>query len=693
MEETIYPDRPEETGQAGEATRREKIEVGQIPPEQYRAILTSIGDAVITTNLEGRVTFMNSRAEHLTGWPEDEAVGRPLEQVFYIIGEASRTAAKNLVTRVLEEGVTTGLANSALLIARDGREFPIDDSAAPVKDEKGQANGVVLVFRDISERRQTEDALRQSEAALRALLESASDGLVLIGQDGRIVLVNAQAEAMFGYSREELIGRPLEMLLPDRLREVHLYHRLEYMTHPRTRSMGLGLDLAGRRKDGSQFPVEISLSYVETANGRLVMSFITDISQRQQTQQVIERTAQRIARLQAITAALSEALTPAEVAVIVIEQGLAAVKASAGSIALLDETGLNLELLQAVGYSPELVAAWRQFPLTAAAPIARAVRTGQPVFQESVERMAEQNPELLPHRTDGRSALAAIPLMVKGRVLGGMGLSFDEPQVFSEEDRAFILAIARQCAQALERAQLYEAAQQEIVTRKQTEAQLKALLQEKEVLLREVHHRVKNNLQAVSNLLYLQMAQMTDPQVQEMFRDVQNRIKSIALIHEQLYQTKDLAQINFAEYIAGLVKYLVHSYKVDPGSIKLNLVIDQVPLDVDTAVPLGIIINELVSNILKHAFPPDEGEPAAERSPDEIEIVLKDQEAGQFLLSIRDNGIGLPAEFDLLNTSSVGLQLVKMLTDYMQGLIEIEQKPGTTFRIRFGIPDADQEPV
>ena len=679
MDKIIFPGGHGETGQAGEPARG-------VPPEQYRVILASIGDAVITTDLAGRVTFMNSIAEQLTGWPQDEAIGQPLERVFRIVNEVSRATVENPALRALREGVIVGLANSTLLMTRDGREFPIDDSAAPVKDEAGRVSGAVLVFRDISKRKQAEETLRQSEATLRALLESASDGLVVIGQDSRIVLVNAQTEIMFGYSREELLGQPLEMLLPERLREIHTHHRLVYMAQPRIRPMGRGLDLAGRRKDGSQFPVEISLSYLETDTGLLVMSFITDITQRHQIQQIIERTAQRIARLQTITAALSEALTPAEVATVVIEQGLAALEASAGSIALLDGDGLNLELLQVIGYPPATIEAWRRFPLTSPAPIAEAVRTGESVFLESEEAMAARMPELLPQRTDQHRALAAVPLAVKGRMLGGMGLSFDEPQVFSEEDRAFILAIARQCAQALERARLYDEAQQEIATRKETEAQLKTLLEEKEVLLKEVHHRVKNNLQAVSNLLYLQAAYITDPQVQEMFRDVQNRIKSIAMIHEKLYQTKDLTRINFAEYIATLVTHLIHSYKIDSEKIKLNLVVDSVLLDVDTAVPLGVIVNELVSNILKHAFPAGQYRPGAAGQPDEIEIELTVEEGGQFLLSISDNGVGLPEELDVLNAPSVGLQLVKMLAGYMQGVIEVEQSAGTTFRIKFGVP-------
>ncbi|MGH7480153.1 MAG: two-component system sensor histidine kinase NtrB, partial [Candidatus Methylomirabilales bacterium] len=153
-------------------------------------------------------------------------------------------------------------------------------------------------------RERAEEELRKSEATARALLESAAEGIVIVGGDGRIVLANANAEKVFGYSREELLGQTVEILLPERLRPAHVRHRGGYFTEPRVRPMGLGLDLAGRRKDGTEFPVEISLSYIETEDGLLAMAFITDITERVQLER-IARQSEKMAAVGSLAAGIA----------------------------------------------------------------------------------------------------------------------------------------------------------------------------------------------------------------------------------------------------------------------------------------------------------------------------------------------------------------------------------------------------
>ncbi len=215
----------------------------------------------------------------------------------------------------------------------------------------------------------------------------------------------------------------------------------------------------------------------------------------------------------------------------------------------------------------------------------------------------------------------------------------------------------------------------DITERKLAEAQIQASLREKEVLLQEIHHRVKNNLQVISSLLDLQSQQIEESAMLEVFRESQNRVKSMALVHEKLYQSKNFAKINFAEYTESLVKYLFKAYELQSGHITLKLYIDEVTLNIDTAIPCGLIINELVSNALKHAFPDNQS--------GTITISLHSDINQNLTLIVKDDGVGLPMDWDFKNTKSLGLQLVKVLTKQLKGTIEIERTRGSQFRLDF----------
>lgn len=223
-----------------------------------------------------------------------------------------------------------------------------------------------------------------------------------------------------------------------------------------------------------------------------------------------------------------------------------------------------------------------------------------------------------------------------------------------------------------------------ITDRKQAEDQLKASLKEKEVLLQEIHHRVKNNLQMVSSLLNLQANAIRDPKVLAPFRESQNRIKAMVLIHEKLYQSESLVKINFYDYVHNLATNLLHSYSSSPTKITLKLEIAQVELPVDTAIPCGLIINELVTNALKHAFPADRA--------GEIQICFSLLENNQYLLVIADNGVGIPESIvwsdtnDLSNLTSLGLQLVHAFLHQLRGTLEIKRTCGSSFELSFPNP-------
>ncbi len=214
----------------------------------------------------------------------------------------------------------------------------------------------------------------------------------------------------------------------------------------------------------------------------------------------------------------------------------------------------------------------------------------------------------------------------------------------------------------------------DITERKQAEKQINISLKEKEVLLKEIHHRVKNNMQIISSLLNLQSFYIDDKESFEVFKESQNRIKSMALIHEKLYQSKDLTEIDFAEYISNLVFNLFKSYSVNSKIIKRSINVEDALFDIDTSIPCGLIINELVSNSLKYAFP--------DGQRGEIKIDLR-LDNGKSILTVSDNGIGLPEDVDFQNTGSLGLRLVKILVNQINGELHINKSEGTSFTIEF----------
>jgi PAS domain S-box-containing protein len=219
------------------------------------------------------------------------------------------------------------------------------------------------------------------------------------------------------------------------------------------------------------------------------------------------------------------------------------------------------------------------------------------------------------------------------------------------------------------------AVSRDITARKQAEEQVKASLREKEVLLREIHHRVKNNLQIITSLLNLQAGYVEDQQARALFKESQHRVKSMALVHETLYQSKDLGKIDMAVYIRNLVNHLGRCYAVQSEGVDLKIDVADVFLGIDTAVPCALLINELVSNSIKHAFPTAKG--------GEISVDFRSGPDGRFMLTVADNGRGLPRDIDLKHAKSLGLQLVSALTDQLGAAVDLSNRGGTTFKITF----------
>jgi two-component sensor histidine kinase len=273
-------------------------------------------------------------------------------------------------------------------------------------------------------------------------------------------------------------------------------------------------------------------------------------------------------------------------------------------------------------------------------------------------------------------SILCLPLVKQAKLIGVLYLENNlTPHVFTPARLAVLKLLASQAAISLDNARLYTDLRLENSERKRAEEQLQASLEEKEALLKEVHHRVKNNLQLINSLLSLQAARIAEPAVAELFAESRNRVRSMALVHENLYWAGNFAGISMATHIQNLCAHLTRAYGMNSQRVELAIRIGDVELDLDRAVPCGLIVNELVSNALKHAFP--------DSRAGRVRIELQPLGDKQHVLVVGDDGVGLPPDLDYHRADSLGLQLVDDLTQQLHGNIMVNREGGTTFTITF----------
>jgi two-component sensor histidine kinase/HAMP domain-containing protein len=267
------------------------------------------------------------------------------------------------------------------------------------------------------------------------------------------------------------------------------------------------------------------------------------------------------------------------------------------------------------------------------------------------------------------------PLIIEEEKIGTISIGSSVDNYFNDNHIEVLFILANQLALAIFQAQLQDKIRQHAKN-------LQNSLSEKEVLLKEIHHRVKNNLQIISSLLYLQSTKAKDEETLHLFEDSQNRIKSMALIHEKLYQSKDFSNVSFNEYVNGLLEYLNASYRQSGCKISTNINIEDINLSLDTAISCGLIVNELFTNAYKYAFPP-EWLKEQDKINCTIEISVSKIEAQHYYMKVSDNGIGIPESLEIGKATTLGLKLVNSMVRQMDGSIEIVREKGSHFFIKF----------
>nr|WP_242539031.1 PAS domain S-box protein [Trinickia acidisoli] len=257
--------------------------------ELLEVTLTSIGDGVVAADVDGRVTFFNRVAQALTGWRPEDALGHPIDDILRFERSIDGSRADNPgVVAIRERSIVEHLRGTAL-VGRDGKRTHVDANGAPTFDSEGKLVGSVLVLHDVTER-------ERAEERFRVAVEAAPNAMIMVDLAGKMTLVNTQTERLFGYTRAELLGRPIEMLVPERFRGHHVSYRTAFFAKPSARPMGSGRDLFGLRRDGTEFPIEIGLNPIETSEGVFVLSSIADITERKRAERQLRQRTEELAR-------------------------------------------------------------------------------------------------------------------------------------------------------------------------------------------------------------------------------------------------------------------------------------------------------------------------------------------------------------------------------------------------------------
>lgn len=515
------------------------------------------------------------------------------------------------------------------IVGPHNQRVTIDVSIKPVRDEGDRVIQLIAEGRDISDRKRLETEIFEREQLLNSFFKASSSvsvGLGIVNDQMQFIQVNEALAEVHGLSPQEHIGKTVNEIMPD------VTHPVQSLVEELLRSGTPILNLELSSEKPSQpgvlhhwltcyFPVPL-----KNGLARGVGFIVLDITQRKQAEQALRQIQERLEYLLCTNPTIIYSCKPTgDYALTFISQNIFR-QFGYEAQQLLDNPNLWFECIH-----PD--DAQRLF-----AHIFRLQERTQEIYEY---RVRHHNSTYRWVRDERR--LVCDP---QGNPLEIVGSMYD------------------------------------ITEQKKALGQLKASLQEKEVLLKEIHHRVKNNLQVISSLLNLQSRSIQDAETRTLFQDSQNRIQSIAFIHEKLYQSRDLAQVDFSQYLQTLCLHLFRSYGTSPHRISLNIQIKDIFLSVDTAIPCGLIVNELVCNALKHGFPPN-GMGAIEITLDRTFQEGDDHSKREFMMRVRDNGVGFPNEVDFRKTRSLGMQLINTLVKQLKGTIELDNSSGTAFQIVF----------
>ncbi|OPX57871.1 MAG: cyclic-di-GMP phosphodiesterase [Methanobacterium sp. PtaB.Bin024] len=600
------------SGMMMDITQRKKSEKKlKISEKNYQAIFENSGTGILTFDKDGTIIMFNSEWRRLSGYSHEELEGKR-KWMEFVHPDYLEMMLEYHQKRVKDPESAPHQYETVFITKNGGHLFTyITVTALPGTDQW------LVSATDITDLKNTQKMLEKNLLRFRALAEYTLDGILTSDTNGKILYFNKSLLKMFGYSKNELINSQLTILMPERYQEKFMESLRQFQLTGVHKLTGRTSETIGLKKDGTEFPFEMSLAKWEIDQEVYFTAIIRDTTDRKLAEQSLKESEKKYKTL--FTS------NPDYTVLLGVD----------GTLLDLNDTATDFMGLSREEVIGENFAELNLFP------------------KEEISLHIRQFTKAFEGHAVGPYQYRLLDKNGKERWAEG----YLVPLKMNTEINS-ILVIAT-----------------DITDKKNALDNLKSSLEEKEVLLREIHHRVKNNMQIISSLLNLQTVQLgDDEQVVNVLKESQNRVKSMFMVHEELYHSHNLTHIELDDYIQRLVSYLFYSYYGNQDQIKVKLNVENIKFNIETATPCGLIITELVSNSLKHAFP--DGREGV------LELSLK-KSNDKFELIVRDDGIGFPEELDYKNTDSLGLQLVNNLVRQLEGTISMDTNHGTEFKIIF----------
>ena len=702
--------------------------------DQFRQFFEANPAYSYMVSQEGKIIDVNRSALAILGYTKDEILGKPLIKTIY--SPESQDKAKKLFKSWKENGYIRN--EEITIISKSGVKRTVVLNVDSVRDHQGHILYSISIQTDITDIRRTEEILRVRETKMSSIFRAAPIGIGVVSN--RVILeVNDRFCEMTGYSNDELIGKNARMIYPTN--EDYEYVGGEKYKQIKERGTGT-VETRFRRKDGKIIDVLLSSTSLDPSDPTAGITFtVLDITERKRGEGALKQSEEKFRTLaeqspnmifinqkgrvvyaneksaEVLGYTREEFYAPDfDFRILIAPESLEKVKSAFArhmkgediepyDYALLTKDGKKIEVIitsKLIDYegdrailgivtditerkqAEEQLTIFKKFAETSSLGHGFADLNGDIIYinptlcrmlgeKKQEDALGKNVSEYYPDDIRPRLANEILPTVrSEGMWYGELPLMSIQGDIIQSIQN--ISLINDEKGNPL----YFGNAITDITKHKRAEEQIQKDLIEKKVLLKEIHHRVKNNLQIISSLLGLQSRHIEDKKALKVLEESRNRIRSIALVHENLYRSKDFANVDFGKYIKNLTDQLVKTYMIDSSKIKLDVEVEEITLGIDQAVPFGLVMNELVSNTLKHAFPP------SFKGKNKIQITLRSMGADEIELIVKDNGVGIPKELDIRKTELMGMQLVFILAeDQLGGTVRLDRKGGTKFTFRF----------